>query len=306
MIADSDEVLEAWARQGAGARRLEATLLSHRGRQPPSLRKNLVRNHNDDAQLATTDWSTLSAEPPQSPGNTRRGGRRNGRWVLASCGGNAVKSRSDATAAGSQGETVKRGGTLTTFRQGSPAEGFEPFGARSQSADAQPLFAQVYSTLLRLKLGQPYKYADRTLEGELASQWEQPDPQTLTIRLKPGVKFQNKPPVNGRTLTSADVKFSYERLLESPFSYVNLFNSITAVETPDPQIVVLKTKAPDATLLPHLAMGFAWITAKEAGKPDPKSAAALSFKDRGHGDWHGPIHSGKISGRTGANLCSQS
>jgi peptide/nickel transport system substrate-binding protein len=161
-----------------------------------------------------------------------------------------------------------------------PSEDLEPFGTRSESTDAQhPLFENIFSGLVRVKLGQPMKYADRTLEGELASKWEQPDPTTLTFSLRPGVKFHNKPPVNGRTVTADDVKFSYERLLGSPFSYVNLFSSIQSVQAPDPLTVVMKTKAADATLLQHIALGMAWITAKEAGQPDPKGAAGLSFKD---------------------------
>jgi peptide/nickel transport system substrate-binding protein len=201
---------------------------------------------------------------------------------LAGCGSKGTtggKSSGASSGGTAAAGTAKRGGVIQGFRQFSPPEALEPFGTRSESSDAQPVMALIYSGLVRVKLGQPYKYADRTLEGELATKWEQPDPQTMTFSLRPGVKFHNKAPVNGRALTSEDVKFSLERLLGSPFAYVNLFNSIASVQTPDAQTVVLKTKAPDATLLQHMALGFAWITAKEAGKDDPKGAGGLSFKD---------------------------
>lgn len=224
---------------------------------------------------------------------------------LAGCGSKgSIGAKSAGTpAAGSGGAgAIKRGGTLQSFRQFSPPEGLEPFGTRSESADAQPLLALIYNGLLRVKLGQPYKYADRTLEGALASKWEQPDSQTLTFSLRPGVKFHNKPPVNGRVATAEDVKFSFERLLGSPFSYVNLFNSIAEVQTPDAQTVVLKTKAPNATLLQHLALGFAWITAKEAGKEDAKGAGGLSFKDPATAIGTGPFMLDKFQEGAGTSF----
>jgi len=198
--------------------------------------------------------------------------------ALAGCGSRRAGGPTTASSAAPSG-TPKRGGTIQTFRMATPPEGLEPFGTRSESQDAQKVLSLLYSGLIRVKLGQPLKYADRTLEGELAAKWEQPDPTTLTFSLRPGVKFHNRPPVSGRVVTADDVKFSLERLLGSPFAYVNLFNSIQSIEATDPQTVVLKTKAPDATLLQHLALGFAWITAKEAGQNDAKGASGLSFKD---------------------------
>jgi peptide/nickel transport system substrate-binding protein len=212
-----------------------------------------------------------------------------GALALAGCGSRASSTGDKSSGQVSAG-APKRGGTLTSFRMNPPSEDLEPFGTRSESTDAQhPLFENIFSGLIRVKLGQPYKYADRTLEGAVAVKWEQPDPTTLTFTLRPGVKFHNKAPVNGRAVTAEDVKFSYERLLGSPFSYVNLFNSIQSVQAPDAQTVVMKTKTPDATLLQHIALGMAWVTAKEAGQPDPKSAAGLSYKDASTAIGTGPF-----------------
>ena len=49
--------------------------------------------------------------------------------------------------------------------------------------------------------------------GHLAESWEWVDPTTLKVNIRQGVKWQNKPPVNGRELTAQDIQFRYDRLL---------------------------------------------------------------------------------------------
>ncbi|HTE86026.1 MAG TPA: ABC transporter substrate-binding protein, partial [Dehalococcoidia bacterium] len=207
--------------------------------------------------------------------------------LLAAC---ATRSSPGGSSGQSSGAgAAKRGGTATGFFTSPSSEDLEPYGVRSESASTQPMLALVYSGLLRLKLGTQYSYTDRSMEGALANKWEQPDPQTLVFHLRPGVRFHNKPPVNGRELAAADVKFSFERLLASPFAYLNFFSRIAGIDAPDNQTVVMKLKAPDGALLGHLATGFAWVTAKEAGKADPKSAAGLSYKEAATAIGTGPF-----------------
>ncbi|HTE84881.1 MAG TPA: ABC transporter substrate-binding protein, partial [Dehalococcoidia bacterium] len=69
------------------------------------------------------------------------------------------------------------------------------------------------------------------------------------------------------------------RFFGGPFPYLSFYSSIASVEAPDPQTVVFKMKAPDATFLTHLSVGFAWILAREAGKPDPKGIGGLNYAD---------------------------
>jgi peptide/nickel transport system substrate-binding protein len=47
----------------------------------------------------------------------------------------------------------------------------------------------------------------------LAESWEWVDPQTVTVHIRRGVYWQNKPPVNGREFTANDVKHHYDRAL---------------------------------------------------------------------------------------------
>src|SRR5439155_1562746 len=52
------------------------------------------------------------------------------------------------------------------------------------------------------------------LEPDLAESWSQPNDRTYVFRLRKGVRWHPKPPVNGRELTADDVKYTYDRFLQ--------------------------------------------------------------------------------------------
>ena len=54
---------------------------------------------------------------------------------------------------------------------------------------------------------------DFALTGRLAESWEQPDLDTIIFKIRQGVHWHDKPPMNGRELTAADVEWSFHRLL---------------------------------------------------------------------------------------------
>lgn len=49
--------------------------------------------------------------------------------------------------------------------------------------------------------------------GLLAESWEEPDPQTVIIHVRKGVRYQDKPPMNGREFNAYDVEYHWHRLL---------------------------------------------------------------------------------------------
>jgi ABC-type transport system substrate-binding protein len=52
---------------------------------------------------------------------------------------------------------------------------------------------------------------DLTLKVDLAESWEgNSDYRVWTFKLKRGVKWHNMPPVNGRELVAADIKYCFE------------------------------------------------------------------------------------------------
>src|SRR5207302_8583908 len=74
----------------------------------------------------------------------------------------------------------------------------------------------VYSRLVRHKVGAAVRPGTFIVEPDLAERWEELDDTTYVFHLRKGVKWHNKPPVNGRELVAEDVKFTYDRFLTEP------------------------------------------------------------------------------------------
>jgi ABC-type transport system substrate-binding protein len=120
-----------------------------------------------------------------------------------------------------------------------------------------------------------YKPGTTELEPDLAESYTvSDDGLTYTFKLRDGVKFHN-----GRLMTSADVKYSFERAVspatQSPgggyFSMIGGYDDVTGgksttlsgIETPDDKTVIFKLSRPDATFLHLMAINFGFIVPKE-------------------------------------------
>ena len=88
---------------------------------------------------------------------------------------------------------------------------------------------------------------------DLATEWTTTDNAVWTFTLREGVTFQN----GYGDFTSADVKYSYERILDpatgSP--YATEFASISSIETPDDYTVTITLDEPNANFL-HLVSNY--------------------------------------------------
>src|SRR6266446_206045 len=71
----------------------------------------------------------------------------------------------------------------------------------------------VCSRLVRHKTGADVQPGTFPVEPDLAERWEALDDTTYVFYLRKGVKWHNKPPLNGRELVAEDVKFPYDRFL---------------------------------------------------------------------------------------------
>lgn len=83
-----------------------------------------------------------------------------------------------------------------------------------------------------------------------------PDGLTYTFKLRPNVKFHN-----GATMTSADVKYSFERCKDPATGAVNfeVFNNVASIDTPDDMTVVINMSAVNAPFLSRLAENGAGV-----------------------------------------------
>ncbi|MBI2887524.1 MAG: ABC transporter substrate-binding protein [Chloroflexi bacterium] len=170
----------------------------------------------------------------------------------------------------------KPGGTLRimTTSDADPL-GFDPFATFTYRTHNALGFT--HSSLIGIPVPGD-GFADYTPVPNLAEKWEWNDPKTLTVTLKKGIKWHNKPPVNGRELTSEDVKWTYERELNSSFTYRSLLESVASLETPDRYTIKFKLSDPNVDFLLNLSHQYQWILAKDAGDFG-KDAKWGDFKD---------------------------
>ncbi len=138
-------------------------------------------------------------------------------------------------------DTPVSGGQLNMMVPNDPIDWDPNLGGRSDPGE--DALAVAYNSLLSFKFGPDIEYSNMILAPGLAERWEvSPDARVYTFHLRQGVKFANMPPVNGRELTAADVKFSIEyytvsgeltgkKLPESRNEF--MFEGLQGVTTPD-------------------------------------------------------------------------
>jgi peptide/nickel transport system substrate-binding protein len=141
----------------------------------------------------------------------------------------------------SEASTPKRGGVLTIGQDENPI-GLDPH--KTAAFSTGNIAEHIYTCLLR------WDATASRVEPDLAVAWENPDPQTFVFHLRDGVKFHN-----GDALTSDDVKFTFQRLVDpatrSP--WVSIFSVVSAIDTPDPRTVVFRLANPFSPFLNYLA-----------------------------------------------------
>lgn len=131
-------------------------------------------------------------------------------------------------------------GTLEIAIDQSPV-GLDPHVATAFSTFA--VIGQIYDGLVELG-------SDLELEPALAESWEvSDDGLTYTFTLRDGVTFHN-----GRTMTSEDVVYSYERIMaeETGSPTASRFTQVASVEATDAQTVVFTLAGPFAPFLSNL------------------------------------------------------
>jgi len=158
-------------------------------------------------------------------------------------------------------QAPKRGGVFRIPAILDPV-GFDPHQTISFTTMTQLSFA--YSRLMKVKAGPGVRPGTYPLEPDLAESWTQPNERTYVFKLRKGVRWHPKPPVNGRELTAEDVKFTYDRFLSTKANGNRAtLEAIESVEVVDRHTVKFNLKEPQAWFLDLLASTSTWIVAKE-------------------------------------------
>ena len=148
------------------------------------------------------------------------------------------------------GQTPKRGGTLS-LRTWDPPH-FDPFQTISYKTHIALSFT--HSRLLRHRAGPGVVPGTFPIEGDLAEAWSQPNDTTYVFKLRRGVRWHNKPPVNGREVTAEDVVFSVNYFMTvKGNANAYMLRSLDKVEAPDRYTVKFTLKEPFVWFLDMLS-----------------------------------------------------
>lgn len=154
-----------------------------------------------------------------------------------------------------------------------------------------PLTNAVFDTLLRRDFSSDGQGTGVALRPGLAESWQRIDDRTVELTLRASLAFHN-----GEELTSDDVKFTFDRILDPDSKYGSArfqLSNIESIETPDPLTVRVITKEPDPMLEQLLAYPGSAVVPKdyfnevgfEAFGQKPVGAgpySLLSFVDNDH------------------------
>jgi peptide/nickel transport system substrate-binding protein len=160
-------------------------------------------------------------------------------------------------------QTPKRGGTLS-LRTWDPPH-FDHMGAGGISYKIHIPMTFTHSRLVRHKAGPTVAPGTFPIEGDLAESWSQPNETTYVFKLRKGVRWHNKPPVNGRELTADDVVYTVDRFMTlKGNANAYMLASVAKVEAVDKHTVKFTLKEPFSWFLDVLANPMAVaIIAKE-------------------------------------------
>ena len=105
----------------------------------------------------------------------------------------------------------------------------------------------------------------------LAERWEIPDPLTYIFHLHQGVKFHD-----GRPLTSRDVKWTFDSLLQGKVRSTKTaaYRFVDHIDAPDDFTVTFHMKEPDAALLWNISDGAIGIVPYGSGNELTRSPSA--------------------------------
>ena len=216
---------------------------------PMDSRRHVQRSGLLSLALAGSLMFAACGSSSKSSGTTTATGSTvaSGATVAASAAAGATTARSSATGA-TTGAGAASSDKVLVIARGMDVNSLDP--SRSYCDTCQIFMTAVYETLIGLDASD-----NKTLVPRLATKWESNATQTeFTFTLDPKAKFDD-----GSAVTSADVKFSWERLkaLKAASSY--LVSTISTIDTPDPETVKVTLGAPNSAFLAQVNASYLGI-----------------------------------------------
>jgi peptide/nickel transport system substrate-binding protein len=206
--------------------------------------------------LACRSESSQSTDSPSGAGQTAQDGQAGSRDGLS---GRIVTE--------AQSETPVRGGTLAWSLGGNPPS-LDPH--RGVSVNTTYLASGVMSRLFRLKTSwDPATAYNQEIEPDLGLSYESPDGLTWTYKLRPDATFHNVAPLNGRAVTSEDIKATFVRAVSPTSAHRGALLMIdpNKIETPDSSTVVFKLTDVHAPFPKLMASNtYGWILPREGAE----------------------------------------
>lgn len=130
--------------------------------------------------------------------------------------------------------------------------GFDPH--KVPAISSKRVYTLVYETLTKMD-------SEMNVVPSLAKEWiVAPDGKKVTFVLQEGVKFHND-----REMTSDDVKFSFDRIMNKDTGALatSYFSSVESIEVPDDKTVIFNLKSVDSALIANVASAYTAIVPKE-------------------------------------------
>jgi peptide/nickel transport system substrate-binding protein len=182
---------------------------------------------------------------------------------LIQMSGAAVAAHMLAPAHASAAETPQRGGVFR-IRGEEPTSGLDPHLVVNHHRISTNL-SFTHSRLVKVKAGPSVVPGTLPLEPDLAESWSQPNERTYIFKLRKGVRWHPKPPVNGRELTADDVKYTYDRFVQLKANpNRSQFGPVERIDVLDRYTVKFTLTEPFGWFLDYLANTVTWIIAREA------------------------------------------
>jgi len=180
--------------------------------------------------------------------------------VLAACA--PTTTAPGASPTGQAGP--KKGGTLILARAGEVTN-LDPH--KVPAFTSARVFELLYSYVMRLD-------ENLAVQPDLAESIPtlSSDGKQVTVKIRSGVKFHN-----GDPLTSADVKYTFDRIINPANAAVarSFFGDVNTITAPDATTVVFDLKTPNAALIAYMAHPNTGIVSKKIGEAN----ADLSKKE---------------------------